>query len=118
MIKEDIIEPDGGPTPWVSPIVIVPKQDGVSVRICVDAKKPNTAIIRERHITPTLDDLIYDLNGAKYMSKIDLRAGYHQIELHPESRYITTFSTHIGLFRYKRLNFCLQPKYFRTLPIN
>jgi hypothetical protein len=34
-----------------------------------------------------------------------LRAGYHQFELHEDSRYITTFSTHIGLYRYKRLNF-------------
>ena len=39
------------------------------------------------------------------MSKVDLNAIYHQLELHPDSRYITTFSTHIGLFRYKRLNF-------------
>ena len=36
-------------------------------------------------------------------SKIDLLHGYHQIELHPESRPITTFYSHKGLFRYKRL---------------
>jgi hypothetical protein len=38
-------------------------------------------------------------------SKLDLNQGYHQLELSPESRYITTFSTHVGLRRYKRLNF-------------
>jgi hypothetical protein len=52
-----------------------------------------------------IDELINDLNGAKVFSKLDLRAGYHQLELHEDSRYITTFSTHIGLYRYKRLNF-------------
>ena len=36
-------------------------------------------------------------------SKVDLNHGYHQIELHPESRPITTFITHAGTFQYKRL---------------
>ena len=38
-------------------------------------------------------------------SKLDLRLGFHQIELDEESRDITTFATHKGLFRYKRLSF-------------
>ncbi len=68
-------------------------------------RKANDAIRRERHITPTIDDIIMKLNGAKVFSKIDLNSGFHQLELAPESRYITTFSTHVGLRRYKRLNF-------------
>ena len=39
------------------------------------------------------------------LSKLDPNQGYHQLLLHPDSRHITTFSTHIGLFRYKRLSF-------------
>lgn len=70
-----------------------------------DMRKANTAIQRERHVTPTIDDVILDLNGAKVFSKLDLNAGYHQLELHPESRNITTFSTHVGLRRCKRLSF-------------
>ena len=68
-------------------------------------RKPNQAILRERHQMPTIEDLTLDLNGAKVFSKIDLTSGYHQLELTPESQSITTFSTHVGLFRYKRLNF-------------
>lgn len=49
--------------------------------------------------------MILDLNGAKVFSKLDLNAGYHPLELHLESRNITTFSTHVGLRRYKRLSF-------------
>ncbi|XP_067904988.1 melanocyte-stimulating hormone receptor [Heterodontus francisci] len=45
------------------------------------------------------------MNGAKHFAKLDLNTGDHQIELAAESRYLTVFSTHIGLFRYKRLNF-------------
>ena len=93
--KLDIIEKVEGPTPWVSPIVAVPKPKSPNeVRICIDMRMPNTAIQRERHITHTLDDIVCDLNN-----------GYHQLELDPSSCYITTFSTHCGLRRYKRFNF-------------
>eukprot|EP00057_Strongylocentrotus_purpuratus_P005494 XP_003731095.1 PREDICTED: uncharacterized protein K02A2.6-like [Strongylocentrotus purpuratus] len=105
LLEEDVIESViGEPTPWVSPIVTPPKKDG-SIRLCVDMRKPNKAIQRERHSMPTVNELLSDFNGAKVFSKIDLRAGYHQLELAPESRYITTFATHRGLYRYKRLNF-------------
>ena len=106
LISLDIIEPAEGPTPWVSPIVTPPKPNNPNeIRLCVDMRGPNKAIKRERHITPTIEDVLSDLNGASYFSKLDLNQGYHQLLLAPESRYITTFSTHIGLFRYKRLNF-------------
>ena len=68
-------------------------------------REANSAISRERHLLPTLEEVIHDLNGATVFSKLDLYQGYHQLSLHPDSRHITTFSTHIGLFRYKRLSF-------------
>ena len=51
------------------------------------------------------NEVINDLNGAKIFSKLDLNQGYNQLELAPESRYLTTFSTHFGLRRFRRLNF-------------
>ena len=106
LLKQDIIEKvEGVPTPWISPIVVTPKKDSSKIRVCVDMRQPNKAIMRERHQMPTVDELIHDLNGATVFSKVDLRSGYHQLVLDPSSRSITTFNTHIGLFRYKRLNF-------------
>ena len=104
--KEDIIErvPEDEGTPWVSPIVVVPKKDG-GVRICVDMRVANEAIQRVRHPIPTVDDVSFELNGAKYFTKLDLSQAYHQLELDENSRKITTFSTHVGLYRYKRLNY-------------
>ena len=104
--KDDIIEqvPEDEPTPWVSPIVAEPKKDG-GVRICVDMRQANEAIKRIRHPIPTVDDVRFELNSAKYFSKLDLSQAYHQLELDPKSRHITTFSTHVGLYRYKRLNY-------------
>ena len=101
---DDIIEKTDGPTPWISPIVVVPKKSG-AVRICVYMREANKAVMRAKHLMPTLDDLITDLNGATTFSTLDLRNGYHQLELHPASRCITTFSTHVALYRYKRLMF-------------
>ena len=75
------------------------------MQLCIDMRRANTAVKRERHATPTINEVVHDLNRAAVYSKIDLNQGYHQLELSPESRYITTFSTQIGLFRYKRLNF-------------
>ena len=102
----DIIEDAEGPTPWVSPLVAVPKSSG-EIRVCVDMRRVNEAVVRERHPIPTLEETLQAMNGAKVFSKLDLQWGYHQIKLHPDSRALTTFSTHMGLKRYKRLIFGL-----------
>ena len=99
-----IIEPIKGPTPWVSHLVAVPKPNG-GIRVCVDMRQANSAIVRERHPIPTLEETLQELHGAIIFSKLDLRSGYHQIELHPESRPITTFTTQNGLYQYTRLMF-------------
>ncbi|XP_046862400.1 myotubularin-related protein 5-like [Xenia sp. Carnegie-2017] len=92
------------PTDWVSPVVIVPKRDG-NIRLCVDMRIANTAIKRTRHPIPTVEAVSMELNGARIFSKLDLAQAYHQLELCPASHSITTFSTHCGLYRYKRLNY-------------
>ena len=101
MIRADIIEKVTGPTEWVSRIVTPPKpKKPEEIRLCVDMREANKAISRTRHVTPTIDELVSGLRGATVFSKIDLRSGYHQLVLSPN--YITTFSTHVGLYRYKR----------------
>ena len=67
----------------------------------------NEAVIREQHLIPTLEETLAALKRAAVFSKLDLRLGHHQVELHPESRVLTMFSTHKGLKRYKRLIFGL-----------
>ena len=86
----DITEKVDGPTPWISPIVVVPKISG-EVRICDDMRKANKAIKREKHLVPTIDDLITDLNGATHFSSLNLSSGYHQLELSPESSLCHNF---------------------------
>ena len=98
MEKDGIIEDATGPTPWVSEILAIPKPNQPEkLRIVMDARVVNCAIKRERHNTPTLDELVVDLNGAQYFSKIDLIEAYHQIEIEESSRYLTVFRTPLGL---------------------
>ena len=68
-------------------------------------RKANEAIVRKRIPIPVVDEVLENLNGSGVFSKLDLRLGFHQIELDEDSRDITTFATHDGLFRYKRLSF-------------
>ncbi len=65
----------------------------------------NKAITCEKHPTPTVEELLQELNGVKIFSKLDTNHGYLEIELSLVSRYITTLATHKGLKRYTRLNF-------------
>ncbi|GFN99204.1 Gag-Pol protein [Plakobranchus ocellatus] len=88
----------------MSQIVVVPKKSG-GVRLCVDMREANKAIKRERQPMPTIEDMINDLDGSTVFSHIDLQQTFHQLELDGESRFITTFSTHVGLRRFKRLMF-------------
>ena len=67
--------------------------------------QPNQAIIRERHPVPTVEETIQEMSGGKLFSKLDLNMAYHQVELDPRSRDITTFAGPDGLYRYKRLLF-------------
>ena len=84
--------------------MIVPKP-GNDVRLCLDMRRANEAIVRERFPIPTVDELLQGMNGSTVFSKLDLKWGYHQLELTPESREITMFAVHHGVYRYKRLLF-------------
>ena len=91
-----VIEKVSGPTSWINPLVVVEKPNG-DIRICLDMRQANRAILREKHPVQKF--------SAKVFSKLDLNMAFHQIELHPDSRDITTFAAPDGLYRYKRLFF-------------
>ena len=57
LLRLGIIEEVKEHSPWVSPMVVVIKDNG-DVRLCIDMRRANTAIKREYHMIPTLDDLL------------------------------------------------------------
>ena len=68
-------------------------------------RQANRAILRKKHPVPTVEETLQEISNAKLFSKLDLNMAFHQIELAPESRDITTFAAPSGLYRYKRLLF-------------
>ncbi|XP_055633159.1 uncharacterized protein LOC129773571 [Toxorhynchites rutilus septentrionalis] len=106
LLEQDIIETAPRDSPWISRLVISPKAgDPVSVRLCVDMRAANKAIVPQHYPLPTFDDIVPHLHNCKWFSKIDLTKAFHQVVLAKECRFITTFATHQGYYRYKRLTF-------------
>lgn len=114
------IEPVNGHTGWVSPVVVVMKDktEGKSeVRLCIDMRRANKAILRENHPLPVINDFLPHINGATVFSKLDIREAFHQVELAEQSRHITAFITRKGLYQYKRLMFGIScaPEMFQKI---
>lgn len=109
MIEQDVIEehPIDQPAPWVSNCVLAPKEDG-SMRMTIDARNVNKALIQTNQPIPRHEDVKSKLAGKKVFSKMDLKSAFWQLELDPESRYLTVFQIDDKLYRYKRLTMGLK----------
>ncbi|GBM95875.1 Retrovirus-related Pol polyprotein from transposon 412 [Araneus ventricosus] len=98
MVDNGIIEESSGP--WASPIVLVKKKDG-SIRFCVDYRKLNEITIKDSYPLPRIDDTLDALKGSQWFSTLDLKSGYWQVEIQPEDKEKTAFTTGQGLWQFK-----------------
>eukprot|EP00731_Ephydatia_muelleri_P034851 Em0081g16a len=114
MLQQDVIEASSGP--WSSPIVLARKKDG-TLRFCVDFRRINDVTKKEVHPLPRIDETLDMLGGAKWFSTLDLASGYWQVEMEPEHKEKTAFSTPFGTYQFKVMPFGLSnaPSTFQKL---
>ena len=104
MLHLGVIEPSSAE--WASPVVLIPKPDG-STRFCVDYRRLNALTTRDVYPLPRMDECLDTLGEAEYFSTLDANTGFWQIEVAPEDRDKTTFSCHVGMYRFTRMPFGL-----------
>ncbi|XP_043228627.1 uncharacterized protein LOC122384887 [Amphibalanus amphitrite] len=107
LMEKDIIEPVEHPTDWCHPIVPVAKgsSDGTvsGCRLTVDFTKLNRFVKRPTYpVRSPQDAFAFVSPGAAYFTKLDSKAGYHQVPIRPEDRDLTCFITPWGRYRYLR----------------
>ncbi|GBG73230.1 hypothetical protein CBR_g12947 [Chara braunii] len=93
-------------SPFGAPVLFVPKKEG-ELRVCINYRGLNALIVKNAEPLPRIDDLLDRVHGCKYFSKIDLKSGYHQIEVHPEDQYKTAFRTRYGHYEFVVMPFGL-----------
>jgi hypothetical protein len=86
-------------SPWGAPTLFVKKKDG-TLRLCIDYKQLNKMTIKNKYPLPRIDDLFDQLRGATIFSKIDLRFGYHQVQIKDEDIHKTTFRMRYGHYEF------------------
>ncbi|GFW40071.1 retrovirus-related Pol polyprotein from transposon gypsy [Trichonephila clavipes] len=103
-LNEGIIRPSS--SEYASPIVMVKKKDGSS-RMCIDYRKLNQKLVKDKFPLPIIEDVLDTLQEAKVYSTLDLRNGFFHVDVDEDCRKYTSFIVPDGQFEFNKVPFGL-----------
>lgn len=111
-LDQDVIK--ASKSEFASPIVLAKKKNG-SYRLCVDYRRLNKKIIRERFPLPLIEDLLDKLKEAQLFTSLDLKNGFLHVNVSEESQKYTAFVTPQGQYEFNKMPFglCTAPSVFQ-----
>ncbi|GFY35470.1 retrovirus-related Pol polyprotein from transposon 17.6 [Trichonephila clavipes] len=103
-LNEGIIRPSSAE--YASPSVMVKKKDGSS-RMCIDYRKLNQKLVKDKFPLPIIEDVLDILQEAKVYSTLDLRNGFFHVDVDEDCRKYTSFIVPDGQFEFNKVPFGL-----------
>ncbi|XP_059046435.1 uncharacterized protein K02A2.6-like [Achroia grisella] len=105
MVAQKVIKPVTKPTPAVSPMVVVRKNN--KIRLCIDPSEINKNLKRRHYPLNTVEEIIARIYGSKWFTLLDCKRGFWQLQVTKRTSEYLTFSTPFGRYSCLRMPFGL-----------